>query len=233
MGRNRPREESIVTNKLSDYPLQIPDEIILMACKIANYFSEQNIEKWQLSGIESRDFYKTKSEQLKGDAINREGMGDVEIPPSTSPASDKEMIQDEKETLEHLDSISIERMEKAIEACQDWDTAGLVNEGLVTDMAIAYLASKKSDPPPKIEDDVRDMVEITAANIKESFDSYEFYFQSPTEESGTYKIVDALTPPWEKTIKEGQEEMTRLIDYVMGNLISAGLISAATKGEKL
>lgn len=48
------------------------------------------------------------------------------------------------EAVAHAESCTTERMEKAIEAVTDWDTAGLVNTGLVTDMAQAYLELIKS-----------------------------------------------------------------------------------------
>ena len=33
----------------------LPDEIIVMANRITDYFAEQNIKEWKLSGIQSRD----------------------------------------------------------------------------------------------------------------------------------------------------------------------------------
>lgn len=51
------------------------------------------------------------------------------------------------EAIAHVESLTIERMEQAITACQDWDEAGLINKGCVTDMATAYLEQRKNTTP--------------------------------------------------------------------------------------
>jgi len=63
----------------------------------------------------------------------------------TPPAvADKHWHDDINDAVAFVESLTVERMETAITACQSWDTAGLVNEGLVTDMATAYLQSRKA-----------------------------------------------------------------------------------------
>ncbi len=81
-----------------------------------------------------------------------------------------EWHKDIPEAIAHVEKQSIESLERAITACQDWDVAGMIHEGLVTDMATAYLANRKSPAPPVPDGDALKALE--AMDRWEVNDSY-------------------------------------------------------------
>ena len=44
--------------------MEIPDDVRAAAIKVSNYFKTQNVKKWQLFDIESRDYTKPKKTKL-------------------------------------------------------------------------------------------------------------------------------------------------------------------------
>ena len=52
--------------------------------------------------------------------------------------------------------------------------------------------------------------------IRKALNNYELIMQSSVDPNGNYNLADALSPEWADTIKEGNEELDNLADYIAG-----------------